>query len=236
MPTGNITDPLSLNYYTYSANNPIYYCDPSGNAWETVLDAVSLVESTASLLADPSIQNALFFTWDVVGTVLPFIPGSYLAKGVKWLGKADDAIDAVKAIDNTVDFADDIHDTQNAIEAAGDVVSKGWKIGDDISIPTRKGTPPTWPTVRQRLWKNEAINNPHIYEDTELYTKDSLSRMHQGLAPKHYGPDGNAYSMELHHKIPRRDGGPNTYDNLEILTPWEHAMKDEYRHFSFIKY
>ena len=93
MPTGNITDPLSLNYYTYSANNPIMYCDSSGNAWETVLDVISLVESTATLFADPSVRNALFFAWDVASVVLPFVPGSYLAKGVKWLSKTDDIID-----------------------------------------------------------------------------------------------------------------------------------------------
>ena len=98
LPTGNITDPLSLNYYTYSANNPILYCDPSGNAWETVFDVVSLVESTSSLLADPSIQNAVFFTWDVASVVLPFVPGSYLAKGAKLLSKSDEAFDLAKTL------------------------------------------------------------------------------------------------------------------------------------------
>ena len=93
MPTGNITDPLSLNYYAYCSNNPIFYQDPSGHWVETALDVVSLIESTASLAADPSIQNALFFAWDAASVALPFIPGSYLAKGVKWISKTDDVID-----------------------------------------------------------------------------------------------------------------------------------------------
>ena len=209
------------------------YCDSSGNAWETVLDVISLVESTATLFADPSVRNALFFAWDVASVVLPFVPGSYLAKGVKWLSKTDDIIDTAKAIDNTVDFADDIHDTQKAIEATSDVVSKGWKVGDDITAPTRAGNDPSWSTVRQRYWKNEAAKNSVVYENIDLYKEDSLSKMHKGLAPKHYGPDGKAYSMELHHIIPRHKGGTHNYNNLEILTPWEHAEKDQYRHFYF---
>jgi len=31
--TGDIRDPLSLNLYTYSANNPVMYIDPSGNSY-----------------------------------------------------------------------------------------------------------------------------------------------------------------------------------------------------------
>jgi RHS repeat-associated protein len=37
--TGNIIDPLSLNLYTYCANNPIIYVDPSGHVWKWVEDA-----------------------------------------------------------------------------------------------------------------------------------------------------------------------------------------------------
>ncbi len=33
---GNITDPLSLNLYTYCANNPIIYVDPSGHSYATL--------------------------------------------------------------------------------------------------------------------------------------------------------------------------------------------------------
>ena len=131
MPTGNITDPLSLNYYAYCSNNPIFYQDPSGHWVETALDVVSLIESTASLAADPSIQNALFFAWDVASVALPFIPGSYLAKGVKWISKTDDVIDTVKAIDNTVDFADNIHDTKNIAGNTKDVLYNSNKIIED---------------------------------------------------------------------------------------------------------
>ncbi|WP_424141323.1 RHS repeat-associated core domain-containing protein [Sporosalibacterium faouarense] len=35
--TGKLTDPLSLNLYTYCWNNPIRYVDPSGNAPVTLL-------------------------------------------------------------------------------------------------------------------------------------------------------------------------------------------------------
>ena len=41
--------------------------------------------------------------------------------------------------------------------------------------------------------------------------------------------DSNA--MELHHKTPQRKGGQHTFDNLQKVTPWEHAEIDEYRYF-----
>jgi RHS repeat-associated protein len=42
---GDITNPLSLNLYTYCLNNPIKYVDPSGNIVETVLDVGSAIYS-----------------------------------------------------------------------------------------------------------------------------------------------------------------------------------------------
>ena len=41
-----------------------------------------------------------------------------------------------------------------------------------------------------------------------------------------------AFQKELHHKTPRRQGGPNTPDNLQEVWPWEHADIDPYRHYN----
>ncbi len=36
--------------------------------------------------------------------------------------------------------------------------------------------------------------------------------------------------MELHHINPQHLGGSNKASNLEIVSPWEHAEKDSFRH------
>ena len=103
---------------------------------------------------------------------------------------------------------------------------KRWKVGDPIDAPTAKGSDPKWSTVQNRYWKNEAHNNPGNY------TASDLAKMKKGRAPSvQYPENGQWYSMELHHNDPQRNGGPNTMDNLEPLSPWKHDEKDPYRHF-----
>ncbi len=111
LPTGNAIDPLSLNYYTYSANNPVMYCDPSGNWFETALDVAGICWSAADFYNDPSWENAGYLAWDIVAIALPVVPGSYaakLAKGIKVFNKFDNIADtarAVKITDNIIDGA-----------------------------------------------------------------------------------------------------------------------------------
>lgn len=53
---GNPNDPLSLNLYTYCANNPLIYHDPSGHFWKelwhntkkAVKKTVNVVKTTVS--------------------------------------------------------------------------------------------------------------------------------------------------------------------------------------------
>jgi RHS repeat-associated protein len=97
----------------------------------------------------------------------------------------------------------------------------GWNVGESITNLTYKGTIPKWSTVRQRFWKNEA------YLNNELYLKEDLIRMRQGLAPQRLNPVGLKESMELHHhKIPQREGG--LYKFIKV-TPDEHKAIDVYR-------
>jgi len=88
-----IIDPLSLNLYVYCAHNPIAYCDPSGNAWEIIVDIVSTGISTSEFLANPTFSNAAFLAWDIGASLLPFVPGSYTAKGGKLVVKAVGSVD-----------------------------------------------------------------------------------------------------------------------------------------------
>ena len=149
---------------------------------------------------------------DVVDLV-PFVSG---------VGEATDLIRVATKADDFVDAIDDVHDTARAIDRIGDGLDtsktvskitnttkqKGWKLGDDITNLTKAGNEPSWTTVRQRYWKNQAYYNPNKYPN-------DLERMQKGLAP--IGCDG--YPMELHHINGRK--GSNFYI-FEPLTRTEH--------------
>jgi hypothetical protein len=67
----------------------LIYNDPSGNVVETVLDVASIGWSAYDLWKNPSLKNLGFLIWDAGAALLPFIPGSYTAKGAEILMKAD---------------------------------------------------------------------------------------------------------------------------------------------------
>ena len=56
---GDITDPLSLNRYTYAHNNPILYNDPDGEAVNLVAAGVGAAIGTASNLVITAVRDYL---------------------------------------------------------------------------------------------------------------------------------------------------------------------------------
>ncbi len=84
---GTADTPQMLHLYVYCANNPVNYVDPSGNVWETVLDVASVGWSAAKFLAAPSWKAAGYLIWDISATFIPFVPGSYVKKGLNAAGK-----------------------------------------------------------------------------------------------------------------------------------------------------
>lgn len=121
---GDIRDPLSLNLYTYCYNNPIRYTDPSGNVpVETVIDIASIGWSAADFISNPSWANAGFLAWDVAAALLPYVPGSYVAKGAKLIGKADDVADVARALSK----ADNIADAASAFQKNKGSIIMGYK-------------------------------------------------------------------------------------------------------------
>ncbi len=103
------------------------------------------------------------------------------------------------------------------------IASKGWKVGELINAPTKAGKAPSWTTVRNRYWKNEAALNPNEY------SKSNLNLMKKGRAPI-YSKE-IPVPKELHHINGRNIPYHNNIENLEALWPWEHADKDIYRHY-----
>ena len=185
--------------FAYCRNNPVNHSDPNGD-W--VVDAVFLAVDIANFKSKPSLKNA---GW-VALSALCFVDASGIASSSMHI------VRTASAMEKTVD--------------AVKVASKSWKVGNDINALTKAGKVPSWTTVRQRYWKNEALNN------VGNYSEKNLARMRKGLAPQRYNASsGKMESMELHHIIPQRTKAPgiNNIDNLKSVWPDEHAAIDPYR-------
>lgn len=72
-------------------NNPLIRTDPSGHIWETIADIIGIGWSAVDFWNKPSWSNAGYLAWDVGAAFIPFIPGSYVAKGSKIFMNLDKA-------------------------------------------------------------------------------------------------------------------------------------------------
>ena len=200
---------IGNNMFAYCGNDPVNRTEIGGYFWDFFLDIVSLGSSIIDVIRNPDDPMAwLGVAADVASLAIPGVSGGSTL--VRAVSKADDVVDSVKVIDNVDDVAD--------------TAKMGWTVGEDITNLTKAGNTPSWSTVRQRYWKNEAYLNP------SNYSKENLDLMKKGRAPL-AELNGRSYSMELHHIVARRNGGSNAYANLLKVTPWEHAMIDPFRRF-----
>ena len=188
---------LGHNMFAYCNNDPVNKVDAGGFFWETIFDVVSLAVSIVDVCVNPKDPLAWAGLAGDVVDLIPFVTG---------VGEVVDAVNisrkAAKAGKETVEA---VYDTARTMDRANEVVeatNKGWRVGDDITNLTRAGNTPSWSTVRQRYWKNEAHFHP------ELYPND-LDRLKKGLAP--IGED--TFSMELHHPFGREG------DNFFVFEP-----------------
>ena len=190
---------LSTNMFSYCENNPVMRVDPTGELFWDILDVFMAALSWDDFLESPSLVNLGWAALDTLA-LLPGVPSS---------GYARRGVEVVSSISHA--------------NKAKDVAKVGWKVGDDISKLTRAGNVPSWSTVRQRYWKNEALTN---YKE---YSPEDLLRMSQGRAPLALNPNnGKMYPMELHH--PNGRSGDNFFNFIRV-TPWEHDILDPHRHF-----
>ena len=173
--------------------------DPTGELFWDILDVFMAALSWDDFLESPSLVNLGWAALDTLA-LLPGVPSS---------GYARRGVEVVSSISHA--------------NKAKDVAKVGWKVGDDISKLTRAGNVPSWSTVRQRYWKNEALTN------FEKYSPENLMRMGHGRAPLIAHPvTKKIYPMELHH--PNGRAGDNLFNFIEV-TPWEHDRLDSHRYF-----
>jgi len=117
---GEPVDPQTLHLYAYCANDPINHVDPTGHVIGTVLDVISVADSTRTFVRDPSLLNGAMLAYDVVAAVIPGVPASGVVKAATKTAKT-----AMKA----VDAADDVVDT---FKAAKKNVKAGKKVFNKI--------------------------------------------------------------------------------------------------------
>ena len=190
---------LSTNMFSYCENNPVMRVDPTGELFWDILDVFMAALSWDDFLESPSLVNLGWAALDTLA-LLPGVPSS---------GYARRGVEVVSSISHA-----------NKAKCAA---KAGWRVGDDISKLTRAGNVPSWSTVRQRYWKNEALTN------FEKYSPENLMRMSHGRAPLIAHPvTKKIYPMELHH--PNGRAGDNLFNFIEV-TPWEHDRLDSHRYF-----
>ncbi len=138
---GEISTPASLNLYTYTAGNPIYYTDPSGHAWETFFDLGSLVYSAYEAFKEPSLGNCLSVVADAAALVIPFVPSTKTVKAaIKISDAVDDVYDGYKAADRTVDTIESVVEASKAVKKGKDAlkISKAVENSAEVKSITKK--------------------------------------------------------------------------------------------------
>lgn len=202
------------------------------------IDAVVDIRKTADKIHDAAkISNTVDNANDIISTVKR---GSNVIENVttttgKLSKYGDDAAAAAKKAQQAKNAANKTKlakstkklDISSANKGAltGNVITKqkGWHVGAPIDIKTRAGNDPSWSTVRQRYWKNEAHYN------ADLYSNKNLELMRKGSAPRHSTID---VPMELHHIEGRNISRPHDIQNLQPVWPWAHADIDPFRNYT----
>jgi RHS repeat-associated protein len=136
LPYADITNPQSLNKYVYSYNNPLRYTDPDGHIpVETAIDVVSFAASFYAMVTNPSWVNLGYLVWDGLATVIPYVPGSWVAK----IGKYGHAgLKAAGIIGKPLDEFETVVNNKFVREGVGllgqgdDSVRKVLGLGDDV--------------------------------------------------------------------------------------------------------
>lgn len=107
LPYALITNPQSLNKYTYTWNNPLRYTDPDGHFIDTLIDIASAVYSASAVVADVITGSDQLKTdlkalgGDLVAVAVPGLTG--VGSAIRAANKVDNVVDTVRAVDKGVD-------------------------------------------------------------------------------------------------------------------------------------
>ena len=112
---------IGHNAYAYCGNNPIIRLDSTGNFWDTIFDIVSLCLIVAEVIANPTDPWAWAGLAGDVIDLVPFVTGigevtRIVKTTAKAVDKADDVIDAAKAIYKAADATSDLRKSTGVYE------------------------------------------------------------------------------------------------------------------------
>jgi hypothetical protein len=124
-------NPQSLNRYAYVGNNPVKHTDPSGHWLETAVDIAGIAYDIYDIHSNGlNWENGLSLAADVLCAALPIAAGGGVA--VRALMHADDAVDAVKAVNKAGDLGgaairagEAVQDSAKLLPAPGSFGNKG---------------------------------------------------------------------------------------------------------------
>ncbi len=164
-------NPQALNRYSYVANNPLKYVDPSGHFWDWIPDALTLAFDVYQLILDPSEENANNLRVDMVLAATPFVPA-----GVGPLKAAGRAIDRAEQIARNAETGRQFQ------RAAGRAVeAKGITLGRPVSRVTSSGDKVILDFFSNKLVAYEA---KHIDWTAKSYQKTKAGDLNGNLSGK----------------------------------------------------
>ena len=130
LPYAEITNPQSLNKYTYTYNSPLRYTDPDGHFIESLWDAANVaagIVSAATNLASGNYKaaavDAVGVAADTAALLTPGVPGG-AAAAIRVARVADKVADAAKSIDKVSDATKLTNRAQDVGGAATNITRK----------------------------------------------------------------------------------------------------------------
>ena len=159
------------NAFAYCGNNPVNRSDHSGNAWETILDVISLASSIVDVAMNPSDP------WAWVG-----LAGDLIDVAVPFVGGIGEATRAVNAALNVADTLDDAHDASKVIDDLADATVKSdglcFVAGTEVLIEDGTKNIESIQTG-DRVWAwDEASDTVALKEVVETYINETFELIH----------------------------------------------------------